>query len=122
MIETRIEGRVRITTFGGAVDGAELLRHAERILNAPDYDPSLHSLVDLRGLTEVGFDSEDVGETDRRYRRAASSGVTRLLAIVATTPLTYGYARAFENQHGETDEIRIFNDMDAARAWLGMTP
>ena len=121
MIEVRVEGRVRITTFSGSVDSAELLGHIDRLTGAPGFDPTLDSLVDLRALTDLAFDGKDVGEVDRRFRRAVPVGVSRRMAIVASSPITYGYARSFEGQHGDADEIRIFDDMAAARAWIGLS-
>ena len=120
MIEARVEGRTRIATYRGVVDGLELRRYIEELIAAPDFDPTLDSLVDLRELSDPRFTSADVGDVDRRFRSIVPPGAHRRVAIVASAPLVYGYARAFENQHGDGDEVRIFDDMDAARTWLGL--
>jgi hypothetical protein len=119
MIDIEVEGGVRITRFTGELTAEDLRQHAELMTRDPDYDPSLDSLADLTRLESLRFDSTDVGEVARAFRRI-NQGHDRRVAIVADSPVAYGYARAYEAQHLAGDEIRIFRDPKEARAWLGL--
>ena len=122
MIDVRIEGRVRVTTFRGSLTTDELLQHAKAVLGSPDYDPSMDSLVDLSGITDLRVTTTDVGRVEADFARATQNHVRRI-AFVTTSPLTFGYARAYQTQHGETrDEVEIFEDLETARRWIGLEP
>ena len=122
MIDIRIEGRVRVSTFSGALSTDELLRHAKTVLSSPDYDPSMDSLVDMSGITDLRVTTTDVGRVEADFARATQNHVRRI-AFVATSPLTFGYARAYQTQHDEAqDEVEIFEDLAAARRWIGLEP
>jgi hypothetical protein len=120
MIAMRIEGRVRVTELTGAVSAADLREHMRRVFEDPTFDPSLDSLVDMRGLEGVAFDSADVGEIDREWGRR-TEGVQRRLAFVTGSPVALGYARSFQLQHASAgDVIELFDDVASARRWLGL--
>ena len=120
MISMQVEGKVRVTELSGEVTADDLHAHMERVFSDPGFDPSLDSLVDMRGLEKVGFDSADVAEIDRAYAERARD-FRRRLAFVPGSPVSLGYARSFELQHAsERDQVRIFDDMESARRWLGL--
>jgi hypothetical protein len=122
MIDVRTEGRVRIVTFTGELTPEELLKYSVSTVNSGSFDPGMDSLVDLRALTGMTVSSIDIGETERLFAER-TRGVHRRLAIVVGSPVTLGFARAYQIQHSESGDVtEIFNELDDARRWLGLAP
>ena len=116
MIEIHVEGRVRMTTLSGRVTGEELVAASAANLRAPDYDPTLDSLVDLRAVTSIDFSATEVTAVAGLYSEVRKGNGQRM-AVVGATPVAIGYSRAFEIQGGA--EVRQFETLEEARAWLG---
>ena len=121
LIEVRIEGRVRVSAFAGDISQEFLRTFAATTMASPDYDPSLDSLVDMRGVTTMALDRGTVGYIERDYAARGAGLTPRRLAFVVDSPTTFGYARQFSAMHsGSADEVRVFEAVFDARRWLGL--
>jgi hypothetical protein len=129
-IEYRIDKDVRleVATFLGRVEDPQMLDYVRRLVADPDHDPTMDTLVDLRGVEEVEVTTEGVralsdlvSQMGRRLRRSRADRPARV-ALLADRPVTYGVSRMYETFReaaGAPYEIRVFRDLDAARAWVG---
>lgn len=110
----------RVATFSGTVDDAELLGAYRSLLASPDYDPRVNDLVDMRPVTRFDVTGDAIRDLVRAFSPLDAAMVQTRLAIVAGSDLVFGMARMYELLRSDTPEdIRVFRDMDVARAWLG---
>jgi hypothetical protein len=117
---TDAERGVRIATFYGSVDDAELLGAYRAQLADLDYDASLDDLVDLRAVQRLDLGGAALRELMAMFSRVDSLGYTTRLAIVAPHDLGYGLGRMYEMMRtGAPEEVGVFRDVDDALAWLG---
>jgi len=103
------------TSLEGVVTDDDLLGHRQQLESDPDFDPAFAQLIDCRGVTEVALDSRTIRSiaTPSVYAPGAKR------AIVATRDAVYGLARMYERiRGGESDEVRVFRDIEEARRWL----
>jgi|GEM_PF-450592 len=78
-----------------------------------------HRLVDLSGATRAEVDFGNVAEAARQRREREFPNFFRS-AIVAPTPMLYGYARMFQTLNSNPKiEIQLFQDEAGALRWLG---
>jgi hypothetical protein len=116
------EGVVRLS-FTGELRSADLMEIAEKI---SEIEARLavtpHRMTDLSNLTGVDLNFQGMELFAERRRKAPLKNPVKS-AIIAPTPLQYGFARMFQtlNDHPEI-EIRIFDDTTAATRWLAGGP
>ena len=107
----------RVATVSQRVHDDELLDSYQSLLSSPDYDPDLNDLVDMRGVERFEVSGDAIRQLVRSFARF--SGADNRLAIVAGSDVVYGMARMYEQLRSDTtEEIRVFRDVDEARAWL----
>lgn len=115
---------VRFTTITGTITDAELLDAYARVLASPEFDPTFDVLVDLSGVERAEVSAEGLGVVASFVAAAAAELRERpRVAVVARPPLLHGmlahYVAAAERQQVRL-EYRTFEDVAAARAWLGL--
>lgn len=124
MIEIHYEadGRVRVQTFSGEVSAEEYVRTIRQLVDAADFDPTIDALIDLRRVTGSDITASAVRSVVGTMHSSRATAPHKL-AFVVSSALTMGYARAYQIMSDEgPEEIRIFEEMEEARAWLGLTP
>jgi len=109
--------------FAGEVSAVDLANLADR-LEALERDLPVtpDRLADLSGLEGGELNFHTLHRLADRRRAAPPRNPIRT-AIVAATPLAFGFARMFQtlNDHPLVT-IRIFADAAGAEAWLGGPP
>lgn len=117
--------RVRYSVFAGTICDADVVDVYRRTFEAPDLDPSLDGLVDLRAVRELAVTPAGLERVAMLLRKVDALGGSRRVAIVATADATFGMGRMFEAfraTRGSCTEYRVFRDMAEARQWLGLKP
>lgn len=111
--------RTVFTTPFGVVTDRDAREHVEDLRNHPDFEADFNQLFDARGVTSV----ELSGACLREIAAMRLFGEGSLRALVVTAEVAFGLARMFEMLRGDApDEVRVFRDIDEARAWLGLPP
>jgi hypothetical protein len=106
-----------IVTATGAVTGEEVRALQARARSDPQVDPRLPVLLDYRRVETPSFSADDL----RRFAEGTPVHPSARRAIVVAEELAFGLARMFEafsaiDRPGSN--VRVFKDIDAARAWL----
>ncbi len=114
-----IDPKYRLVTLTVVEDLDEaMIRVVERDLTTdPAYDRDYDHLLDVRGGRNLIGSSGVLREM--AAKPIVNPGVRR--AIVTGNLVAYGLARLFQATHdaqGLGDEIKVFRNMDEARAWL----
>ena len=111
----------RVAVYSGTVDDTELLGTYNALISSPGYDASLNDLVDLRAVEKLDVTGDALRELARAFALVVDRRRYRTRrAIVAPMDHVYGMARMYEILRSDApEEIRVFRDMEAARAWLG---
>lgn len=114
------DGRGVFTTFYGILTGEEIF--ADAIESNRDEERTkkfTYSLTDMSGITEFRVTAEEV-RLIADYNFKISSLVSRAhVAIVASTPVTYGMARMWQTVAGKTGwNIMVFHSKPEALDWL----
>jgi hypothetical protein len=110
------EQRLVLSSGTGVVTAEDMWAHQRQLSNDKDFDPSFSQLVDLTGVTAIGFTPDDVhGLAERSIFSPQSRR-----AFVAKRDLLYGLARMFEllREARGKDEIQVFRDRNEALEWL----
>ena len=99
----------------GRLSMPEIEEFYSRLQADPAFDPSYRSLGDLRDVSEIAVNSNDLATS--ASLPIFDPGTRR--ALVASRDAVYGMLRAFASfneRMGQT--TRIFRDMETAEAWL----
>lgn len=114
------ENGVILIRGSGTISDDEMVDVTQRIREDPALEPGMVSFSDMRGVeskvTAVGMQRVAglVGRTEEQRGRARS-------AALVDGPLGFGMGRMFAVLSEETGlEYRVFDDEDAAHAWLAM--
>jgi len=119
-IESRVDKarRIIISEATGALTDEDVLRYTEWVRS----DPALREfdmLMDLRAVAKVEVTPEGLRESALLIPSASEAEERYRIAIVAGSDLVYGMARMYEMlREGAVGEVRIFRDMEEAKAWL----
>jgi hypothetical protein len=108
--------KIVFSTLEGIVTGEEALNHEEHLCHDPDFEPNFSQLFDCRHVTQVEVTGDFVHFI--AMKSPFSSKARR--AIVADKDFVYGLARMYQILKGDTQEIRVFREMEEARRWLGI--
>jgi hypothetical protein len=119
MLQYRIDGERRIVwlTGSGALTVEEVLRDQDRLRADPDFKPDYALLADYRAADLSAL-------TAARMRLIATRSPlspTVRRAFVVRGEANFGLGRMFETYNQlstPTATVRIFQDLDAALAWL----
>jgi hypothetical protein len=118
-IEYRIEVPLRtlFTTVFGVFTDADARGLVEGLRNEPDFGSDFDQLFDARGVTSV----ELSGRCVREIAAVRMFGEGSRRAFVVGTDVAFGMARMFEMLRDDAlDQIRVFKNIEDARAWLGL--
>ncbi len=104
------------TAAVGEIGFADILNLREAYSSSPGFSATFHQLMDLRGCTLKMTSDEAFTLAQKRIKQPLSAK----LAIVAGE--SFGVVRMFHGWAGNDPDTSIFEDMDAAREWLGLPP
>ena len=91
--------------------------HLEALHAHPGVEPDFDQLLDAREVTKV----ELSGACLREVATDTVFGEGSLRVFVTGSEVGFGMARMYQMLRDESpDEIRIFRNIDEARAWLGL--
>lgn len=82
----------------------------------PDFDPSMHRLMDLRGVTQLP-PSADIRSL-ATFARTKVPADTARMAIIASSDLAFGVAMMFKAFVGYGERLLVVRDEAEANAWL----
>ena len=113
--ELDVENRIVRTSFTGIVTENEVAEHAAHLGKEPAFQPGFSELADLSKALEVrlGYPEfqhlEFIDPFSREAKRA-----------FVTTPRSqaYGLTRMFQMMRHSPENIKIFDDVESALAWL----
>ena len=113
------EHRLVVSRARGALTEDALRHHYDVLGTDPWFDPTYRQLIDLREVTAFAFGARAL---QRAVGRSVFSPGARR-AVVAATPAQVRVARLFWMlAEAAGHVVRVFEDVAAARAWLGPSP
>jgi hypothetical protein len=118
MVTLDLEHGIRITTATGPTSVADFLGIYRTVVADPSLAMATRSLIDLRQACLSGITRDDV-QRAIELPKLPRQTETRL-AIVASSPLTYGLSRMYAMMQAgrRAGEVQVFNTLDEALAWL----
>jgi hypothetical protein len=123
MHDTKVdrENRRVVTTWGTAVTDESLREYQQSVWD----DPKLHQfdeLIDFRSVDDVRVTTNGLRAVAALAASMDEPGTKSRFAIVVGNPLSFGLARMYETFRGLDDkanrEVAVFDQLDAAIAWL----
>lgn len=113
--------RTRTARYSGVITEAELLSTYAALMTAPDYDPTLDDLVDLRAVERLEVSPSAMRQLITIVQPIDALAIPTRTAIVAPTDVVFGMSRMYEMLRGDDvpEEIRVFRSLEEATAWLG---
>lgn len=113
--------RVRIATFEGEIDDAQLFDAYKKLMAADDYDPTLHHLADMRAVEKFGVTSAGLRQLVGSFINLNKLGLRTKLAIVTAKDDVYGMARMYQTfRSNAPQDPRVFRDIKEAETWLAL--
>jgi hypothetical protein len=116
------EDRIRTARYRGIVDDELLLDAYSRLITAPDFDPALDDIVDLRDVSNFDISHEGMRRLVARLAELDILGFRTRVAMVAPTTVAFGMGRMYELLRGTvrntTEDIHVFREFDEALRWL----
>jgi hypothetical protein len=111
-----------VATAEGVVTEADLLDYVTSVLANPDIRPGFRELVDLRGVTRIEIrPSALVDGVPSSIKEFAQQLRETRTAVVVSEDRVEEVSRLFDLvRRIVPNTIRLFRDMDGARAWLGL--
>jgi hypothetical protein len=107
---------VVFTTWSGDVTLEEARSHLRQLRDDPDFLPSMGQLSDARDVT-----STVPAEGIRELASNTPFGEGSRRAIVVTSDVVFGVSRMYELRQLEGGaDVKLFRDIQEARAWLGL--
>ena len=103
-----------IATATGPTATQEVADYQDRVRADPDFRPSYHQLFDFRASTPTdifGAQIENLLNTSPFSARSRR-------AYVTSPGVVYGLARMVEAMGEQRFQVRAFEDMESAHAWL----
>ena len=109
-----------LTTAYGVITEEDTLAHQRTLLQDPEFEPTFNQLVDMRRATEIVVSASAVL---RLYVTELFAEGTRRAIVFSEQESTPGTAEFSQivRDFGRSD-IRVFNDLEEARGWLGLKP
>lgn len=112
-----------VRSFGsGVLSVNDLLQYFAATRADPDFDPSMHRLMDLRDVTQLPS-SEDIRSL-ALFARSRAPDDTARMAILASSDLAFGVSMMFKAFVGYGSRLIVVRDEDEAFGWLagGLSP
>jgi hypothetical protein len=111
----RTEGIIR-SHGSGALTLADLLKYYAETRADPDYDPSMHRVMDLREVAQLPS-SDDIRSMATLARTKAPIDSARM-AIIASSDLAFGVSMMFKGFVGFGERLIVVRDEAEAMEWL----
>ena len=110
-----------ITTAVGVLTDEDVLLHKTQLLKDPDFRPGLRELSDIRSIDRLAVTPIGIKNMVEHDRHHAEQVEQHRLAIVASEDAVFGMGRMYQMMaEPVTESVRIFRDIDEAKAWLGV--
>ena len=108
--------RIVISRAWGVCTANDVLEFREQVLRDEDFDPDFCQLVDFSHVTGLEITANEV----RMLAEMSPFSSDSRRALVAGTPLVFGFARMFETVRELRGEkhLRVFHNREDALAWL----
>lgn len=100
----------------GALSVEDLLQYFAASRADPEFEPSMHRLMDLREVTQLPS-SADVRSLATFVRTKAPTETARM-AILASSDLAFGVSMMFKAFVGYGERLLVVRDEAEANAWL----
>jgi hypothetical protein len=118
---------VRTAVYFGEITDEILVDAYRTLITSPDFVPLAHDLADLRGVDALALTPDglrDLGAMLTGPAPAERPAAVAGLAMVASTPASFGLARMYElmTERFLPKQTRVFRDFDEAREWLATLP
>ena len=118
-VRMSVEPDHRHLIFEGVLSNEGIVRELRRLWGSGAYAYDRHELYDLRGITASEVDSEGVRALAAVNLELFSGQPDFRSAVVATTGLSFGFARMFQAYIGDREtNMQVFSGLEAALAWL----
>ena len=108
--------RILRSRGSGVLTTADLLGYFAETRADPNYDPSMHRVMDLREVTQLPS-SEDIRSLAALARSKAPFDSARM-AIIATSDLAFGVSMMFKAFVGYGERLVVVRDEREAMDWL----
>jgi hypothetical protein len=115
--QLNLEHRMVMSTASGIVTDTDLIQHQQRLRKDPQFEPSFGQRMDFTGASGI---SVSVATIQRlAIHRVYAAGSRR--AIVLHQGIAGALANMFKDlSEMEGEQVEVFEDLPAARAWLGL--
>src|SRR5262245_49861708 len=100
----------------GVLTTSDLLQYFAETRAAPDYVPTMHRVMDLRGVTQLPS-SEDIRSL-ATFARTKAPVETARMAIIASSDLAFGVSMMFKAFVGYGERLIVVRDEAEAVDWL----
>jgi hypothetical protein len=116
------ERNLLVVVFDGAIGDEDLLKYARHAVETWRTPSGHDELIDLRGVEDVdGIGGQTLRRVAGMFTRSDRTPERSRVAIVAASDVQYGLARMYQAFRSESPlDLRVFREMDEARAWLGL--
>ena len=111
----RSQGVVR-SHGSGKLTSADLLQYFADTRADPDYEPTMHRVMDLRDVTQLP--SSDEIRSLATFARTKAPVETARMAIIASSDLAFGVSMMFKGFVGYGERLIVVRDESEAMAWL----
>jgi len=95
---------------------ADLLQYFAQTRADPDYEPTMHRVMDLRDVTQLPS-SDDIRSLAAFARTKAPVESARM-AIIASSDLAFGVSMMFKGFVGYGERLLVVRDETEAMDWL----
>ncbi len=113
---------VAFATATGALGDEEVLDFAKRMANDPEFRSGVHELIDLRAADLRAVTSRTLRRVAEIFAAFDTAATRGRIAFVAPADVAFGLSRMYQAYRTDAVEVRVFREMDEARAWLGLPP
>lgn len=110
---------IAFTTIAGKYTANDLMKELKSIWQNVDYNPNIHSVVDLRKAV-FNFDFSDMPKLLKFFKSMPGNRIKRKFALLTTTPQQVAYSTVFKQNTMEKYPIiiEIFTTSENAIKWL----
>ena len=110
------ERRLVLSTASGVFSRSDAVRHMQKLLKDPDFDPRYSQIADFTQVAKIELSAKDVHEL---AQRSVFSPQSRR-ALIVPNEVAYGLGRMFEMLRENQGEmgIRVFRNLEEALDWV----
>lgn len=117
------ERNLLLVVFDGTIADEDLLKYARQAIETSRSSGGHDELIDLRAIEDAGqIESRTLRRVADLFTSSDRTPEQSRVAIVATSDVQYGLARMYQAFRSESPlDLRVFREMEEARAWLGIS-